>query len=464
MSNFGGKRVAAIGAGRSGCAAAGALLRRGAQVELYDRKPLADLALAQPLADQGAVLHAETDAPPTLQGYDLVIVSPGVPPSHPIFALAEQADVPVWSEIELAYRISPAPIIAITGTNGKTTTTMLIHHLLRTMGLKVRLCGNIAGTEGDLTLTEAAEAATPDEWLVAEVSSFQLLHTHAFRPRIAVITNIREDHLDYHGSWEAYALAKAKILANLGAGDWAVLNGEDAGIQKMLTLTSLSSSHPSPHERGQGGEGKPSIIFFTTAHPVVPLKDGTLNLAEVPMPALRGKHNLENALAAAHVAAILGGTVQQLRDAFATFKGAPHRMEFVGEWAGVRYINNSMCTNADALENSLQATPKPCLVIAGGVDKNNRIQQIAESLARHARFALLIGRDGQAIGDALTRLGYPSWEYAATLENAVGRGNGARARAGETVILAPGCASFDQFRNFAHRGEEFKRIVAEVNR
>lgn len=476
MSNFGGKRVAVIGAGRSGCAAAGALLRRGAQVELYDRKPLAELTLAQPLAAQGVALYAETDAPPTLQGYDLVIVSPGAPPSHPIFALAEQADVPVWSEIELAYRISPAPIIAITGTNGKTTTTLLIHHLLRTMGLKVRLCGNIAGTEGDRTLTEAAEAATPDEWLVAEVSSFQLLHTHAFRPRIAVITNIREDHLDYHGSWEAYALAKAKILANLGAGDWAVLNGEDAGIQRMLTLIPLSPlshrvgergnnpslSAPSSQEGEARGQDRLSIIFFTIAHPVVQLNDGTLNLAEAPMPALQGKHNLENALAAAHVAAILGGAVQQLRDAFATFKGAPHRMEFVGEWAGVRYINNSMCTNADALEKSLQETHKPCIVIAGGVDKNDSIQQIAESLARHARLALLIGRDGQAIGDALTRLGYTSWEYAETLENAVRRAR-AHARVGETVILAPGCASFDQFRNFAHRGEEFKRIVAEGN-
>jgi len=359
--------------------------------------------------------------------------------------LAEQGSVPVWSEIELAYRISPAPIIAITGTNGKTTTTMLVHHILRTMGLKARLCGNIAGTEGDLTLTEAAETAAPDEWLVAEVSSFQLLHTHAFRPRIAVITNIREDHLDYHGSWEAYAQAKAKILANLGAGDWAVLNGEDEGVRWILSRLPTHSN----------------CILFSAHNSLVQLADGALNLTETPMPALLGRHNLENALAAAHVAAILGCTVQQLRDALATFNGAPHRMELVGEWEGVRYINNSMCTNADALEKSLQATPKPCIVIAGGVDKNDSIQQIAESIAQHARFALLIGRDGQAIGDALTELGYTSWEYAETLENAIGQAK-ARARAGETVILAPGCASFDQFRNFAHRGEEFKRIVAEV--
>lgn len=441
MTTFDGKRVAVIGAGRSGCAAAGALIRRGARVELYDRKPLAELTLAQPLQAQGVALHAETDAPSTLQGYDLVIVSPGVPPSHPIFALAEQGGVPVWSEIELAYHISPAPIIAITGTNGKTTTTLLTHHILRTMGLKARLCGNIAGTAGDLTLTEATETAAPDEWLVAEVSSFQLLHTHAFRPRIAVITNIREDHLDYHGSWEAYALAKAKILANLGAGDYAVLNREDEGVRWVVSSLSLTN-----------------IIFFSTQNPIVPLADGALNLAEAPMPALPGKHNIENALAAAHVAAMLGCTTEQLRHALATFTGASHRMEFVGEWGGVRYINNSMCTNADALEKSLQAAPKPCIVIVGGVDKNDSIAQIAVSIARHARAALLIGRDGEAIGDALDRLGYTHWQYAETLENAV-RLAKAQARAGECVILAPGCASFDQFRNFAHRGEEFKRIV-----
>lgn len=507
MNNFDDKRVAVIGAGRSGCATAGALIRRGARVELYDRKPLAELTLAQPLQAHGVVLHAETDAPSTLQGYDLVIVSPGVPPSHPIFALAEQAGVPVWSEIELAYHISPAPIIAITGTNGKTTTTLLTHHILRTMGLKARLCGNIAGTAGDLTLTEAAETATSDEWLVAEVSSFQLLHTHAFRPRIAVITNIREDHLDYHGSWEAYALAKAKILANLEAGEHAVLNGEDEGVRWVLSRFDWSSPpdflsrsagkgepgavhvarilSPTTGERGQGGGGnpsetlpayttgdgdtgnknnpyKPTLILFSTQNSIVSLADGTLNLAETPMPALPGTHNLENALAAAHVAAILGCTTEQLRSALATFTGAPHRMEFVGEWGGVRYINNSMCTNADALEKSLQAAPKPCIVIAGGVDKNDSIQRIAESIARHARAALLIGRDGQAIGDALNRMGYTAWQYAETLENAV-RLAQAQARAGECIILASGCASFDQFRNFAHRGEEFKRIVMEVN-
>lgn len=446
--DFTGKRVAVIGAGRSGYAAAVALLARGAAVEAYDRQPQSALPHAELLAQRGIPLYAQTEAPARLNGYDIVIVSPGVPPTHPVFEQATTAGVPVWSEIELAYRISHAPIVAITGTNGKTTTTALVYHMLRTMGLSAYLCGNIAGTENDLTLTEAAERAQPHEWLVAEVSSFQLLHTLTFRPRIAVITNIRHDHLDYHGSWEAYAQAKGKILANQTADDWAVLNRDDAGIRWLL-------------EHGGAGQGRAQIVWFSADEPIVQLFDKTLDLSATPMPALQGKHNLENALAAAQVAAILGGRVDQVRDALATFRGVPHRMELVGAWAGVRYINNSMCTNADALEQSLRATPKPCLVIAGGVDKNNSIQQLAQSLAHYARYVLLIGRDGRAIGEALQQRGYPDWEYTETLERAVERAR-ALARAGETVILAPGCASFDQFRNFAERGERFKQLVREA--
>jgi len=492
MSEFAGKRVAVIGAGRSGVAAAGALTRRGAQVEVFDRKLHADLPFADALTELGVALHTGTDAPDSLRGYDLVVVSPGLPPSHPIFALAEAAGVPVWSEIELGYRIAHAPIIAITGTNGKTTTTLLIHHILRTMGLRAHLCGNIAGIDGEQTLTEAAERAAPDEWLVAEVSSFQLLHTHAFRSKIAVITNIRHDHLDYHGAWEAYALAKAKILANQTPDDWAVLNGEDAGVRwvvdylgvpplregnrareaSLLREGNRDHSVP-PASRGnlkegvvntaaQSARGVGKTLVFTKSEPTVKLLGKNLNIADLPKPALLGAHGLENALAAATVASTLGCTPDQLREALASFRGVPHRMEFVGAWEGVRYINNSMCTNADALEKSLQATPKPCVVIAGGVDKNDSVAQLAQSLAQHAAQVFLIGRDGAAIGAALDALGYRRWRYVGDLAQAVAEARRI-ARAGDTVILAPGCASFDQFRNFADRGEQFKRLVREVH-
>lgn len=484
MSVFAGKRAAVIGAGRSGVAATNALVRQGAQVEVFDRKLHTELPHADALNVLGVALHAGTDAPESLHGYDLVVVSPGLPPSHPIFARAEAVGVPVWSEIEVGYRIARAPIVAITGTNGKTTTTMLIHHILRTMGLRAHLCGNIAGIDGEQTLTEAAERAAHDEWLVAEVSSFQLLHTHAFRPKIAVITNIRHDHLDYHGTWEAYALAKAKILTNQTPDDWAVLNGEDAGVRWVVDRLSVppalrfpplrdgNQDSVPPASRGdlkEGGDATSHLaggvgrrLFFTQSNPIVKLSGETLNIAELPKPALLGVHGLENALAAATVASILGYTPEQLRTALASFRGVPHRMEFVGAWDGVQYINNSMCTNADALEKSLQATPKPCLVIAGGVDKNESVAQLADSLARHAARVFLIGRDGAAIGAALDALGYSHWRY---VEDLVGAVSEARrvAHAGDTVILAPGCASFDQFRNFADRGEQFKRLVEEAH-
>ncbi|MGQ9657779.1 MAG: UDP-N-acetylmuramoyl-L-alanine--D-glutamate ligase [Fimbriimonadales bacterium] len=447
MDTFAGKRVAIIGAGRSGAAAARALVRRGAHVQVFDKKLPTELENAETLTALGVALYPETDTPSSLQGYDLVIVSPGVPPNHPIFALAMATGLPVWSEIELGYRLARAPIIAITGTNGKTTTTLLVHHILRTMGWRAHLCGNIAGIDGEQTLTEAAEQAAPDEWLVAEVSSFQLLHTHAFRPKIAVITNIRHDHLDYHGSWDAYARAKAQMLTHQTSEDWAVLNGADEGVRWLI---------------GQGLAGVAQKRFFAVGNPIVELSDKKLNIATVQKPALQGMHGLENALAAASVASILACTPEVLCEALASFKGAPHRMEWVGTWDGVRYINNSMCTNADALEKSLLAVDKPCIVIAGGVDKNGSIAQLAESLARHAAQVLLIGRDGATIGAALDALGYSRWQYVGDMAHAVSVAR-RLARAGDTVILAPGCASFDQFRNFADRGEQFKRLVREVH-
>lgn len=447
MDTFTGKRVAIIGAGRSGAAAARALVQRGAQVQVFDRKLHTELENAETLTALGVRISPETDTPSSLQGYDLVIVSPGVPPNHPIFALADAAGVPVWSEIELGYRLVRAPIIAITGTNGKTTTTLLVHHILHTMGWRAHLCGNIAGVDGEQTLTEATEHAAPDEWLVAEVSSFQLLHTHAFRPKIGVITNIRHDHLDYHGSWDAYARAKAQLLAYQTPDDWAVLNTADAGVRWLIE---------------QGLAGVAQKRFFAVGNPIVDFSGKKLNIATVQKPALQGTHGLENALAAASVASILGCAPEVLCEALASFKGAPHRMEFVGEWSGVRYINNSMCTNADALEKSLQAVDQPPIVIAGGVDKNDSIAQLVESLARHAGHVLLIGRDGAAIGAALDALGYTHWHYAGDLATAVSEAR-RLARAGGTVILAPGCASFDQFRNFADRGEQFKRLVREVH-
>ncbi len=460
--NWSEMRVAIVGTGRSGIAAAAALLQRGATLELYDRDMQLDAleqliahledAPADPDMEITIAEFPQQDVPDWESPPDLIIVSPALPPSHPLFEGARAHGVPIWSEIELGYRLAKAPIIAITGTNAKTTTAALIHHLLTHAGIRAHLCGNIAGTESDQTLTTAALKAQPDEWLVAEVSSFQLQNIHQFRPRIAVITTITPDHLDYHGSFEAYARAKGRLLENLTPDDWAVLNGNDAGIQQLL--------------KWLRAENCPGLLNVERAghlilNPASLWGDEDLK-ALSPACGGEGMGMGEGALLAATVARIVGCSEAQIQTALASFRGVPHRMEFVAEIKGVRFINNSMCTNAAALDYSLRLAPKPCIVIAGGVDKNDSAEQLADAIRRYCRAAMLIGRDGERIGACLSAAGYTNWRYAGTLERAVEQAF-ALAQSGETVILAPGCASFDQFRNFIERGERFRACVRTLS-
>jgi len=425
-----GKRVAVIGAKRSGWDAARALLLLGAQVTVYDRAEV-----VVPTQDVNASLVTGCDIP-DWDGLELIIVSPAVRPDHAIFGEAQARGIPVWSEIELGYRLAQAPIIAITGTNAKTTTTVLIHHLLMHAGMRAHLCGNIAGTAQDKTLTATALVAQPDEWIVAEISSFQLQNVHAFRPHIAIITTISPDHLDWHGSFEAYARAKGRLLHNLEPSDWAILNGADEGVQQLLVWL-----------RAEGCPGLQNVE--RVGHLVLSLPD--------PPPFALSYSSLA-AQIAIQVARLLGCQEEQIQEGLATFRGVPHRMELVAEVRGVRFINNSMCTNAAALDYSLRIVPKPCVVIAGGVDKNDSIDALANAIRRYCRAALLIGQDGERIGASLSAKGYTTWQYAHTLENAVKQAF-EWASPGDTVILAPGCASFDQFDSFIQRGERFRELV-----
>ncbi|MCS7064703.1 MAG: UDP-N-acetylmuramoyl-L-alanine--D-glutamate ligase [Fimbriimonadales bacterium] len=440
-----GKRVAVIGAKRSGWDAARAMLQLGARVTLYDR---ADDALREvpPSMQEGVLSLVAGRDLPDWEELELIIVSPAVRPDHALFAEAQARGIPVWSEIELGYRLARAPIIAITGTNAKTTTTALIHHLLTHAGMRAHLCGNIAGTEQDQTLTAAALVAQPDEWIVAEVSSFQLQNVHQFRPHIAVITTITPDHLDWHGSFEAYARAKGRLLHNLLPTDWAVLNGADEGIQQLL--------------RWLRADGCPGLQNVERAGHLL------LDLPELPPLATHHSplvvaHAPLAAQIAVQVARLLGYSEEQIQEGLVTFRGVPHRMELVAEFRGVRFINNSMCTNAAALEHSLRVVPKPCIVIAGGIDKNDSIDELAEAICRYCRAALLIGQDGERIGASLRAKGYTDWRYTHTLESAVKQAF-EWASSGDTIILAPGCASFDMFTNFIERGERFRALVSAL--
>ncbi len=330
-------------------------------------------------------------------------------------------------EIEAAYRIARAPILAITGTNGKTTTTVLLAEMLRASGRETYIAGNIAAGDIAMPLIQAAFEAGKDAAIVAEISSFQLEWVSTFRPRVAALLNITPDHADRQ-TWDEYVEAKWRIFAFQGDGDWAVLPdtlSTDARAQG-LNVVSFKASDPFP---------------------------GPI--------ALPGRHNKENVLAAAAMARAFGVPPQHITQVAATFGGVVHRLEYVATQAGVRFVNNSMCTNVAAFERSLEALPEPKVVIAGGVFKGStdEMAQIAQSVVRHTvRSLVLIGKSGPALEEAVRAAGFEAVEQASTLVQAVAQAR-ALAQPGDTVLLAPACASFDMFRDFEDRGMQFKEAV-----
>lgn len=469
-------KLAVIGLGRTGLACAEVMSARGAQVHVYEQASYEEKREAvEAVRARGIAVSVGTDLPEDWETLGFVVVSPGVRPHHPLFSEAARHGVPVISEIELAYQIAKAPIIAVTGTNGKSTTAALMAHFLRTSlmeagnkewgvgsgegnpksTIRVWLCGNIAGTGQDMPLIRAAHEAGEPDLLVAEVSSFQLEHTLRFRPKVSVITNIKNDHLDYHGTWENYAWAKGKILANQTGQDWAVLNEDDNGTAQLLSMMR--------RERVKGLESLEEaghIRWFSEA--VSNSKqnsDAGLQISKRER--LTYRIAKQNSTAAAIAARLIGATEEAIDQGLRTYPGLPHRMEFVAEINEVVYINNSMCTNAAALERSLQLAGQPSIVIVGGVEKNNETGFIAKILSDRSKFALLIGDSAGRIEECLRAQGCTRYECVGTLDNAVRRAQ-ALAAPGDVVILAPACASFDQFTSFEDRGNQFKQFVREM--
>lgn len=446
--------IAILGLGRTGTACAEVLSAQGWVVQVYEKKTEAEIgSRAASLRGRGVQVHGGQDVPTDWENIALVVVSPGLKPDHPVFREATEHQVPVWSEIELAYRLARAPLVAVSGTNGKSTTTALIHQMLQCSGYKAWLCGNVAGTEKDMPLITAAAQASEEEVLVAEVSSFQLEWVEAFRPRVSVLTNLSVDHLDRYGDWTSYARAKSNLFRAQQAEDWAVLNADDEGTRRLL-------------ERLADFKLQSQMVWFSKKqvkgdYLQVQIKGELYELGQLKNPALSGQHNQMNALAAATAALLMGAKVSAVQEAIQTFGGIPHRMEFVAELDEVVYINNSMCTNAAALECSLQAVDRPCLAIVGGVEKNREVDRIADAVIRHCAYVLLIGASAGEIAAALRARGFTRYERVDTVDNAVQRAR-ALAAAGSAVILAPGCASFDQFRDFQERGEAFKRAVQQA--
>lgn len=447
-----GKKVLILGLARSGQAAARLVEAAGGVPFLYDRRPaekFEDLSFLEQL--KTAQRHMGVPIEPLLKLCDFAVFSPGIPPDAPDMAAAAKA-LPLVSELEFASGFVPCPMLAVTGTNGKTTTVSLLKNMLQNAGFVAYAAGNIG-----YPLSMAALQAGRDDRIVAEVSSFQLESTDTFRPAIAAVLNITPDHLDRHGSMAAYIELKKRIFLRMDKDDTAVLNADDtivAGFADALPMRASWFSASHPVEQG---------AYFNGGHIVVRWDGEERTVcprSDFPLP---GRHNLENALAAAAMAYAAGVPVPVIRHSLRTFEGVEHRIEFVAAVRGVRYINDSKGTNPDSTIKAVEAMDSPTVLLLGGYDKKVSFDQLAGVIkaSPFIRAVVTLGQAGQAIQEALSRAGYGTVLRVETLEEAVMEA-AREAKAGGAVLFSPACASFDQFKDYEQRGRVFKAIVRRL--
>jgi UDP-N-acetylmuramoylalanine--D-glutamate ligase len=442
------KRVLVVGLARTGIATSLFCAAHQAVVTATESRTENELGdVPAKLRDAGITLELGGHTEETFLSQDLIIPSPGVPADDPFLLLARSKRITVWSEIELAYRFMEGKLIGITGSNGKTTTTTLVHHILKGAGMEAILAGNV-GTP----LISCVEAMHGGTVTVAELSSFQLELIDTFRPNIAVLLNLTPDHLDRHKTMEGYAGAKARIFEKQTELDAAVLNADDAPTvgyaPKKPQVFWFSRKQAVSHGACLCGED--IVVIHNGKEELVMRAD------EIP---LAGAHNLENVLAAVTAARLAGVDPASISRGVRSFAGVEHRLEFVAEIGAVRYFNDSKATNVDATLKALDAFPGRILIILGGKDKGSDYSVLQKPLREKAILALLIG----AAADKIERevAGSVAIERAGTLERAMDIASLA-AQPGDVVLLAPACASFDQFRNYEERGRTFKELVRAI--
>ncbi|HEV2196085.1 MAG TPA: UDP-N-acetylmuramoyl-L-alanine--D-glutamate ligase [Candidatus Acidoferrum sp.] len=444
------KRVLVIGLARTGIATALFCAARGARVTATDtrtEKELGDAVAAPQKA--GVALELGGHRQELILDADLIIPSPGVPADAPLLKFARSKGVTIWSEIELAWHFLKGRLIGITGSNGKTTTTSLIEHILKSAGFSTILAGNI-GTP----LISCVEKTSEKAVTVAELSSFQLELIEKFRPSISVFLNLTPDHLDRHHTLESYGAAKARIFENQTESDSSVLNADDPGTTPYAPAKPQLFWFSRKQRVAQGAFVKESEILFRREG----AEETILKLTDIP---LAGAHNVENVLAAVAAARLAGAEPSAIAKGVRSFAGVEHRLEFVAEIGGVRFYNDSKATNVDATLKALEAFPGRILIILGGKDKGSDYTVLQAPLREKAILALLIGAAADKIEKQIA--GSVAIEQAGTLERAVDTAAHA-ARAGDVVLLAPACASFDQFQNYEHRGRVFKELVHQLER
>jgi UDP-N-acetylmuramoylalanine--D-glutamate ligase len=450
------KRVLVVGLGKSGVASALFLKAHGARVTVSDTKSGDELRNEIPvLLDHGITVETGGHGDRTFRGQDLIVVSPGVSVDAPPLVQARALGETVIGEIELAAQFLPGPIVAITGSNGKTTTTSLTGEIMTAAGFPTLVGGNI-GTPA-ISLAERAQAETV---IVLEISSFQLETIQTFRPKIAVVLNVTPDHLDRHRTFEAYADAKARIFENQRSGenqqasDFAVLNADDPTCVAMSSRVRAQVFWFSRQkEVPQGAWVRDGNIVFRDGRGEQKTQPREImQISEIP---LKGAHNLENVLAAVCAGALMGCAPEKIRQAVRDFKAVEHRLEFVATIRGVDYYNDSKATNVDATIKALESFPANIHLILGGKDKGSDYTVLNDLLRQRVKRVYTIGTAAAKIESQIKDVEVVPAE---TLENALRKAH-AVAQPGDVVLLAPACASFDQFKNYEHRGQVFKEVV-----
>ncbi len=449
MKDLWGRRALVVGLGRSGREAARVLSERGAIVTVTDTRPPSEFQDALPeLLARKAGLELGRHEEKTFLDHELIVVSPGVPWDMPHLAAARAKGIEVVTEVEFASRLVEGTLIGVTGSNGKTTTTALLGRMLEASGFPTFVGGNIG-----VPLVSAVGRTSRDTMLVCELSSFQLEAIDTLRPHIAVVLNITPNHLDRHPSFEAYAAAKARIFKNQTEDDFAVLNADDAGVVKLAEFArSRKVCFARQRELAEGVFAAGGEVLYRTRH----LERTLLAARDVR---LRGAFNLENVLAAATSACLVGAEFDAIRRVASEFEGVEHRLEFVREIQGVQFFNDSKATSVDATAKALSAFDRGVHLILGGKDKGAPYAPLVPLLKDRVSEALLIGAAAERIEKELE--GTVELARAGDLERAV-RLAFERAEPGDVVLLAPACASFDQFRDFEHRGRVFKELVQRL--
>ena len=437
MMELKGKRVMVVGLGVSGRAAARFLAAREARLVLVDRA-----VVSLPSDFSTADVHFGEEDPRWLDGVDLLVASPGVARDSVLMREASRRGIAAIGEVELASRFITAPIVGVTGTNGKSTVTMMVGDMLKRAGRNVFVGGNL-GTPVVDAVGRGFDA------IVAELSSFQLETIDRFRAHVAVHLNLTDDHFERYRDLEDYGRAKARILENQTADDWAILNRDDPNVWKLQPdiKARVISFGFSSTARDALSPALNAVDF------VIGDRRGRIDLARYRLP---GRHNLANAMAAAAAALAMNVDAAAIEDALANFRALPHRIEFVRAWRGAKFFDDSKGTNVGAVVEALSAFDPPVILIAGGLDKGGDYEPLRRAIRNKARLAILFGAARNKMRDALA--GAAEIEVVETLSAAVNRA-AAGVREGDTVLLSPACSSFDQFKNYAARGEKFKGLV-----